>query len=143
MTQVVVDANVAIKWVVPEIHSEAALRLQGGEWDFLVPDFFFPEIGNILWKRVRRGETTLENALEDLEALTGLPFDLRLSLPLMPQALEIAVQTQQAVYHCVYLALAATKSCQMVTADERLFNAVQNHSLASHLLWVEDLPLNS
>lgn len=140
MTQIVVDANVAIKWVVPEIHSEAALRLQGGDWDFLVPDFFFPEIGNILWKRVRRGETSLENALEDLEALMGLPFDLRLSLPLMPQALLIAVQTQQAVYDCVYLALAATNSCQMVTADERLFNAVQNHSLASHLLWVEDLP---
>ncbi len=143
MTNIVVDANVAIKWVVPEIHSEAALRLQGGDWDFLVPDFFFPEIGNILWKRVRRSETTLANALEDLEALMGLPFDVRRSLPLMPQALEIAVETQQAVYDCVYLALAATNSCQMLTADERLFNAVQNHSLASHLLWVEDLPSKS
>lgn len=140
MTQFVVDANVAIKWIVPEIHSEAALRLRDPDSVLLVPDFFFPEIGNILWKRVRRGETTLENALEDLDALTGLPLQVHPSLPLMPEALEIAVRIQQAVYDCVYLALAVRHECQMVTADERFFNALQNDVLAANLLWVENLP---
>lgn len=140
MTQFVVDANVGIKWVVPEIHSEAALRLRNIDYHLLVPDFFFPEIGNILWKRVRRGETTLEYAQEDLAALMGLGLEIHQSLPLMPQALEIAVRIEQAVYDCVYLALAVTQGCQMVTADERFFNALQSDSLASHLCWVEDLP---
>lgn len=140
MTQFVVDANVGIKWVVPEIHSEAALRLRNIDYNLLVPDFFFPEIGNILWKRVRRGETTLEYAQEDLAALMGLDLEIHQSLPLMPQALEIAVRIQQAVYDCVYLALAVTQGCQMVTADERFFNALQRDSLAPHLCWVEDLP---
>ncbi|AFY80499.1 type II toxin-antitoxin system VapC family toxin [Oscillatoria acuminata] len=140
MTQFVVDANVAIKWMIPEIHSEAALRLRNPDSVLLVPDFFFPEIGNIFWKRVRRGETTLDNALEDLDALTGLPLQVHPSLPLMPQALEIAVRIQQAVYDCVYLALAVREKCQMVTADERFFNALQNDFLAPYLLWVEDLP---
>ena len=139
MTQFVVDANVAIKWIIPEIHSEAALRLLNLDSILLVPDFFFPEIGNILWKRVRRGETTLENALEDLDALMGLPLQVYPSLPLMSEALEIAVRIQQAVYDCVYLALAVRQECPMVTADKRFFNALQNDFLATHLLWVEDL----
>ena len=140
MTEFVVDANVAIKWVVPEIHSEAALRLRNTDHTLLVPDFFFPEIGNILWKRVRRGETTLENAQEDLGALMGLNLQINSSVPLMSQALEIAVRVQQAVYDCVYLMLAVTRACQMVTADERFFNALQNDPLATHLCWMEDLP---
>ena len=139
MTEFVVDANVAIKWVVPEIHSEAALGLRNVDYTLLVPDFFFPEFGNILWKRVRRGETTLENAQEDLAALMGLGLEIHPSLPLMPQALEIAARIEQAVYDCVYLALAVTRGCQMVTADERFFNALQGDSLVVHLSWVEDL----
>lgn len=140
MTQFVVDANVAVKWVVPEIHSTAALRLRNSEYTLLVPDFFFPEIGNVLWKRVRRGEITLDDAQEDLGALMELGLQIIPSLPLMPQALEIAVRTQQAVYDCVYLSLAITHGCQMVTADQRFFNALQSDPLAPYLCWVEDLP---
>lgn len=140
MTLFVVDANVAIKWVVPEIHSSDALRLRSPDCDLLVPDFFFPEIANILWKRIRRGETTLENAQEDLAVLMTAPLQIHPSFPLMPQALDIAARTEQAVYDCVYLALAVTNRCQMVTADLRFFNALQDDPLAAHLLWVENLP---
>ncbi|WP_017720172.1 type II toxin-antitoxin system VapC family toxin [Kamptonema formosum] len=93
MTLFVVDANVAIKWVVPEIHSSDALRLRSPDCDLLVPDFFFPEIANILWKRIRRGETTLENAQEDLAALMTAPLQIHPSFALMPQALDIAART--------------------------------------------------
>ncbi|MFM6136372.1 MAG: type II toxin-antitoxin system VapC family toxin, partial [Sphaerospermopsis kisseleviana] len=106
MIKFVVDANVGIKWVLPEIHSQAALRLNKPNYQLLVPDFFFPEITNILWKRVRRGEMTLDEAQNDLESLLELPLQICLSSPLMPMALEIAVRVQQAVYDCVYLALA-------------------------------------
>ncbi|MDR9404589.1 MAG: type II toxin-antitoxin system VapC family toxin [Halothece sp. Uz-M2-17] len=43
MIQYVVDANVAIKWILPEIYSQAALRLRNPNYQLLVPDFFFPE----------------------------------------------------------------------------------------------------
>ncbi|MBE9167707.1 type II toxin-antitoxin system VapC family toxin [Pleurocapsales cyanobacterium LEGE 06147] len=76
MSKFVVDANVAIKWILPEIHSEAALRLRKNNYELIIPDFFFPEIGNIFWKRVRRGEMTLEEANNDLEALVGLPLSI-------------------------------------------------------------------
>ncbi len=43
MKRFVIDANVAIKWVLPEIHSETAWKLLEPEYDGLVPDFFFLE----------------------------------------------------------------------------------------------------
>ncbi|CCI04142.1 hypothetical protein MICAC_5430003 [Microcystis aeruginosa PCC 9443] len=49
---------------------------------------------------------------------------------------QIAVRIQQVVYNYVYLALAVHKSCQMVTADERFFNALQGDSLGSYLFWL-------
>ena len=49
---------------------------------------------------------------------------------------QIAVRIQQVVYNCVYLALAVNKSCQVVTANERFFNALQGDSLGSYLFWL-------
>ena len=80
MGKFVVDANVAIKWVLPEIHTDIALRLLDDDSNILlVPDFFFPEIRNILWKRVRRGEATLEQALLSLNELKGVNLQIRFS----------------------------------------------------------------
>jgi predicted nucleic acid-binding protein len=140
LSQLVVDANVAIKWVLPEIHSDAALRLRGSDYSLIVPDFFFPEIGNILWKRVRRDEMTGEDAKNDLETLCGFPWQICPSKPLMNRALEIALRVDQAVYDCVYLALAVTNRCQMVTADERFYNALLSDVLSAHLMWIEEIP---
>lgn len=140
MTLFVVDANVGIKWVLSEVHSEAALRLLDDDYELLVPDFFFPEIGNILSQRIRRGEMTLELAQNDLIVLMGGDLQICSSEPKMPMALEIAVRVDQAVYDCVYLALAVANQCQMVTADERFYNALSRDALSSHLMWVEEIP---
>ncbi len=140
MTIFVVDANVAIKWVLPEIYTDSALRLLNDDYTLLVPDFFFPEIGNILWKRVRRGEMTLEEAQENLNELSMVDFQICPSFPVMSLALETGVRVQQAVYDCVYLAIAVTNQCQMVTADERFYNAVSHDMLATYLCWIGDVP---
>jgi predicted nucleic acid-binding protein len=40
------------------------------------------------------------------------------------------------VYDSVYVALAVALDCPLVTADERLVNALAIGSLASHVLWI-------
>ena len=62
MTQFVIDASVAAKWFLPpagEPLADEALRLLAGYADgrfrFVVPDLFWAECGNILWKAVRQG----------------------------------------------------------------------------------------
>ncbi|MEH2285660.1 MAG: type II toxin-antitoxin system VapC family toxin [Nostoc sp.] len=139
MSQYVLDASIAIKWFIPEVYSDAARRLVASNHTFLVPDFFFPEVGNVLWKRVRRGEDTAENARQTLTDLNAVPVEVYLSQPLMPLALDIAFQTDRAVYDSLYLALAITQQCQMVTADEKFYNALKTSAYISNLLWVENI----
>lgn len=140
MTKYVVDANVAIKWILPEIYSNLALRLRNPNYQLLVPDFFFPEITNIFWKRVKKGEMTLQEARRDLRVMQGIPLQISPSFPLMSQALDIATRVDQAVYDCVYLTLAIKHNCQMVTADQRFYNAVKNDNFSTSLCWITELP---
>lgn len=137
MAKWVIDANVAIKWVLPEIYSDRALSLLDDEQDeFLVPDFFFSEITNILWKRTQRGELTLESAAEKLSEIKQVDFTVFGSFDLVSQALVTAAQIQQAVYDCVYLTLAINNRCQMITADERFINALGQNSDVDCVVWL-------
>ncbi|NEU71305.1 type II toxin-antitoxin system VapC family toxin [Hassallia byssoidea VB512170] len=139
MSQYVLDASIAIKWFVPEVYSDAARRLLASNHTFLAPDFFYPEVGNVLWKRVRRKEDTADNARQTLADLNAFPIEVYLSQPLMPLALDIALETDRAVYDCLYLALAITQRCQMVTADEKFYNALSTSTYVNNLLWVENI----
>ena len=65
----VVDASVAIKWFLPELYGDAALRLLREGHSLVAPDLLFPEVGNVLWKRVRRREATAKEAGAALDAL--------------------------------------------------------------------------
>ncbi|MCV3214210.1 type II toxin-antitoxin system VapC family toxin [Plectonema radiosum NIES-515] len=139
MSQYVLDASIAIKWFVPEVYSDAARLLLASDHTFLIPDFFYPEVGNVLWKRVRRGEDTADNARQTLTDLNAISLEVYLSQPLMPLALDIALETDRAVYDSLYLALAITQRCQMVTADEKFYNALSTSTYVSNLLWVENI----
>src|SRR6266568_4148327 len=104
MTDLVTDASVAAKWFLPEIHSDLAL------------DLLYAEVGNILWKRVRRAEMTEEEALTVFQGLGNLPLVWHPPWPLMVPALEIACRTDRTVYDSLYLALAVQEKAPVVTA---------------------------
>ena len=136
MSRYVVDASVAIKWFLPQLYADAARRLLGSNHSLLVPDLLFPEMGNILWKEVRFGLGTAEEARVTMIALSALPLQVYASKQLMPLAMDIALQTQRTVYDSLYLAIAVTEACQMVTADKKFYNALTTSTFAAHLLWV-------
>ncbi|MEO8034151.1 MAG: type II toxin-antitoxin system VapC family toxin [Acidobacteriota bacterium] len=138
MKKVVVDASVAIKWFVPEIHSEAAAHLLEIEIVLCAPDLIFPEFGNILWKKVRRGEISREEADEILAAFSAIPLDIHPSSVLLAGAFELAVELDRSVYDSLYLALAVAESCVLVTADRKFHTVVTTSSVANHVLWVEE-----
>jgi hypothetical protein len=69
-------------------------------------------------------------------ALASSPVAVFPSRLVLEGALEIALETGRSVYDSVYVALAVALECPLVTADERLVNALAGGPLASHVLWV-------
>lgn len=138
MKKFVVDTSVAFKWFVPEVHSEAAAFLLDADVVLYAPDLIGPEFGNILWKKLRRGEITRSNADEILDTFKTLPLEIRASMPLPAAAFELAVEFDRTVYDSLYLALALVEDCALVTADAKFHSALAASRLASHVRWIED-----
>jgi predicted nucleic acid-binding protein len=138
MKRVVVDASVAVKWFVPEIHSEGAAQLLSAQFLLSAPDLIGPELGNTIWKKVRRGEITPTEAAEILNAFATLEVDIHPSSALLGAALELAVAIDRPVYDCFYLALAIAQNGVMVTADRRFHDSVIDSGLTEHIRWIQD-----
>jgi predicted nucleic acid-binding protein len=96
----------------------------GQQITFLVPDLFWVELGNALWKLVRKGRIASSQAVSALSAVRNLEIPTVPGLELVPQALQIAIRHDRTVYDCLYVALATTTANEFVTADERLANAL-------------------
>jgi len=138
MKKLVVDASVAVKWFVPEIHSAAAARLLDPELIISAPDLIGPEFGNTIWKKVRRQEITSDEATEILAAFTALDVEIYPSSILLNSAFALALALDRTVYDSLYLALAIAQDCALVTADQRFHGSVRESPLASHIRWIED-----
>ena len=134
MTCVVVYARVAVKWCLPAEQEEFVLQAEEllasyrrNEIRFVVPDLFWVEIANALWKAVRRGKISTENANAAMSLVGDLDIPTIPSFGLLPQALALAVRHDRTVYDSLYVALAVQSDSEMVTADERLANALAAH----------------
>src|SRR5262249_46818336 len=95
-------------------------------------------VGNILWKKVRRGDLREDEARRIGRLVAAAPLTVHPSAPLLEAALEIAMRTGRTVYDSQYVALAMQLDSRLVTADERLYNALKDGPLGAYILWVED-----
>lgn len=139
MTSYVVDASVAVKWYLPEIHSQQATTLLIPDNTLWAPDLIFAEVGNVCWKRVQRQELDRMYASALVQDFLSSPLRIESHSALLEPAWEIAVEQGRSVYDCLYLALANQIDVPLVTADLRFYNALHSTVLAYRLLWVEDL----
>jgi len=124
MSRTVVDASVLIKLYINEAGSRRAATAIRKTEALFAPDLLWPEAGNILWKYVRRGELEAEAADAMLADMLQMPIQITATRDVITQALEIATQTDRTVYDSVYLATAVQTKALLLTADERLVNAL-------------------
>jgi predicted nucleic acid-binding protein len=124
MSVLVLDSSVAIKWFLPEADSDAATALLREEHQYLAPDLLFVELGNIVWKRVRRQELSAADGQRLTRDLCAIAVDAVPSRALLDDALPLALATGRTVYDALYLALAIRLETQVITADARFHSAV-------------------
>ena len=107
----VVDASVAIKVLLQEELSDRALELfaqlaGSPPARFCVPDHFFIECSNVLWKYVRFHGYDREIALESLIDLGQLPWRSVATRELAQESLALALDYGIAAYDAAYVVLA-------------------------------------
>jgi len=145
VTRVVVDASVAVKWCLPaqeELLVPQAEQLlasyRRGDVEFLIPDLFWPELANALRKGVWKEKIDAAWAEKAYHEVRDLDISTIESFEFVPKALQLAVHHHRTVYDCLYVALALQSRAELITADERLANA-----LAAQLpvKWLGAVPL--
>ncbi|MBI4332699.1 MAG: type II toxin-antitoxin system VapC family toxin [Chloroflexi bacterium] len=139
MSVLIVDASVAAKWFVAEEQSQAASLVLDETNQLEAPDFLLLEMDSIICKWVRGGGVRLAEGNELRDALRQYPIRYHPFVPLLDLAFQIASQTGQTVYDCLYIALAAVVEGRMVTADRKLYDALENGPFSEHVLWVGDI----
>jgi predicted nucleic acid-binding protein len=129
----VVDASVAVKWVVPEVLSDQADRLLGSDEILMAPELLMIEAANTLWKKTLRRELSATEAGRALGVLAESGIVICPAQPLLGRALALAQQLAHPVYDCVYLALAERERATLITADERLIGRVKRRRLRARV----------
>lgn len=129
---VVVDASLALKWVLAESDSHSAVILLNKWTDegisIIAPALFTYEVTNTLYRQVLAGKLAYEEAKQGLADLFSIGVLLKFSLyeDISTQAMEYAHQLKlPATYDAHYLALALQEHCEYWTADKRLWNIVK------------------
>jgi predicted nucleic acid-binding protein len=135
----VVDASLVVKWFVPEVNWVAARKWLDASHDYLAPELIFPEVGSILWKKVRRSELSSQEAQSLLNDLSGVGVEAVSMRALVSDAHALAVRTGITVYDAAYLTLAVRLETQVITGDDRFARKLTEHPLlAPHVRSVED-----
>ena len=119
----VIDASVALKWVLAEPGQAAADALL--DEDLTAPSLWLLEAANALWRRAQRGELSADEAGERLSELFNAPVTAAPIEDDLSAAAALAQRLGHPVYDCLYLALALREQTQVVTADRRFWTVVQ------------------
>jgi predicted nucleic acid-binding protein len=125
MSKVVVDASIALRWVLRD-EKEARVDALLEQWatsltEMLVPPLFLAEVTNALYLSVKRKRLTLAEADLALRAIMELGIQVAEPSGLYPRSLRLAVEYAATnAYDTQYVALAEMEGCDLWTADERL-----------------------
>lgn len=129
---VVVDASVACKWVLNEDGAAEArsllARWVAARLQPTAPSWFACEVANVVYRRAREGETTIDGARALLTTVLSIVALRDAPGSDAVRAIEIAETTrQQTPYDACYLALAEREGCEYWTDDERFVRAAAPH----------------
>lgn len=117
---IVVDASVALQWIVPEPDGQADAESVLASADLQAPDLLLVEVANALRRKVQLGEVREEQALSGFRRVADTLVISPVTPGLAHRALELGLEIGHPVYDCVYLALAESLNATIATRDIEL-----------------------
>lgn len=120
----VLDASIAVRWLVTERGSEEAAVLLGRPVGWLAPRLMLTEAAGALRRKTAGGELDATLASQALDILVdgaeGGLIHIADDETLVASALMLAMSLKHRVPDCMYLALAEREGAALATADARL-----------------------
>ena len=118
---IVVDANVAAKWYLPEPGTEAALELMKDSGRLFAPDLIRLEVLAAITRCVRTGEASLEETRTRCGSwLRHLEAGVVCLIPeakLLGEAVSLSLKIKHNLQDCLYLAAVRQIDARLITAD--------------------------
>ena len=122
-TLTVLDASAAIHLVMTADHAGSLAEHLEGSASVSAPDLFYSEVGNALWKYVKSGDLSIEQAATHLEEAVSLVDGIVSSESLIHEAMIAAARYGHPVYDTIYAILARRHGATVLTMD-REFTAL-------------------
>ncbi len=129
----VIDASVAVKFVVREHDTNLARKLLEVPDPLIAPDWLMVEAASTFYKKVKRSELLEVHAERHLEDMPLFFARFYSAGELAGEALRLSFRLKHSVYDCIYLALAQREGCRLVTADDK-FAAVAGAAGLEHMV---------
>ena len=139
---IILDASIAIKWYIHENLSDIALDLKKiideGDLSVGVPQVFFLETANALWKKTSlMNELEIHDAKDIYSRLLDTSFHIVPDDDILLKALDIALGHAISIYDAMYLASALFLNSTLVTADAVLVKRLVGSNLSKHICFLE------
>lgn len=122
---IVVDASVAVKWLLPEQWDQEAKKLLAEDDRLIAPDFAALEVHGAILRRFRENALSEQVVRETCEIWRGMLADglvtLQPDADFLDRAFELSIKARHPLTDCLYLALAEQMRATLITADRKFY----------------------
>jgi predicted nucleic acid-binding protein len=130
VSDLVIDASVAVKWFVSEEASDKADEVSASDYTLLAPRLIVTEVANAMARKAMQGLITPLEATEYVRTLPQFLAGLLDVDDLIESALQNACIHRHPIYDFVYLEAARRRDTKMLTADQKFIAKVEGTTLA-------------
>jgi predicted nucleic acid-binding protein len=134
----VVDASVALKWLVLEDMSDVAKEQYGAGDRLIPPRLITTEMANALARKTMQGMLSRHEARYHFSSLRQFLPDLTDIDELFEPAFENACALRHPIYDLIYLESARRIDAKLVTADRRFTAKIAGTDFARHVTLLSD-----
>jgi predicted nucleic acid-binding protein len=138
VSDIIVDASVAVKWFVAEQDARIADEIASSGHRLFATQILVTEAANALIRKAMIGLMSTAEARSYWRSLPNYLDDLVAVDDMIEPALLNACELRHPIYDLIYLECARRLDAQLLTADRRFTTKLAGTDLARHVTYLSD-----